>query len=166
MKPFKFFQKGTLDDPQMLNDLTQATASFNEDTPGGHMYRRRLYHTDRATYDRLYRGTHMEADRYYFDRELGRFETIQPTQLTRQRIEDQEHQERLRLIRRINGGERIVPFFTGTPIATTTNPKWWMKIKIFFQEQFWFKDPAGVIAIAGGLTIFVILTIAKILSVW
>ena len=69
--------------------------------------------------------------------------------------------------RRINGGNsNYTPFFTGTPRATKTNPKWWMKVKIFFQEQFWFKDPAGVIAIAAGLTIFVIITIAKILSVW
>lgn len=31
MKPFKFFQKGTLDDPQMLNESTHITASFYND---------------------------------------------------------------------------------------------------------------------------------------
>lgn len=156
MKPFKFFQKGTLDDPQMLNETTRATASFNADTPEGHYARRRLYHTDRNLYHRLNNPfSNNEMERYYYDRQLGRFETIRPT------LRQEEG------IRIINGGNNNrIPFFTGTPRATTTNPKWWMKIKIFFQEQFWFKDPAGVIAIAAGLTIFVILTIAKILSVW
>lgn len=42
MKPFKFFQKDT-----------QATESFNADTPEGYYGRRRLYHTQRDLYERL-----------------------------------------------------------------------------------------------------------------
>jgi len=150
----------------MFDDsLLRATASFNADSPHGRDYRRRLYHTDRNLYDRLNNPfSNNEMERYYYDRHLGRFETIQSTQLTRQRIEDQERQERL--IRRINGGERSVPFFTGTSRATKTNPKWWMKVKIFFQEQFWSKHPTATIVMAGSLTIIVIITIAKILNVW
>jgi hypothetical protein len=53
MKDFKFFQKGTVEDPQMLDESTFITASFNDDTPEGHMGRRRLYHTDRNLYERL-----------------------------------------------------------------------------------------------------------------
>ena len=170
MKPFKFFQKGTLDDPQMLDEIARATASFNADTPDGHVYRRRLYHTDRNLYDRLRNPfSNNEMERYYYDRELGRFETIRPTP---------SRQEEL--IRRINGGGQLtgtihndnhgntdyVPYFTGGPRVTRVNPKWWMKIKIFFQERFWFKDPSATIAIAFGLTIFVILSLAKILNVW
>jgi hypothetical protein len=49
MKTFKFF-KGTLD---MVDGDVRATASFNDDTPEGHMGRRRLYHTDRNLYERL-----------------------------------------------------------------------------------------------------------------
>ena len=52
MKDFKFFRgySGTLD---MINDDIRATASFNDDTAEGHLYRRRLYHTDRNLYHRL-----------------------------------------------------------------------------------------------------------------
>ncbi len=65
MKRFKFFQKEKLDE--------RPTALFNADTPEGHMYRRQLYHTQRDLYERLRNN---DMDRYYYDRELGRFETI------------------------------------------------------------------------------------------
>jgi hypothetical protein len=49
MREFKFFQKGTVD---MMDGETYATASFNDDTPEGHMGRRRLYHTNLPEYER------------------------------------------------------------------------------------------------------------------
>ena len=49
MKDFKFF-KGTLD---VMDDITRATASFNDDTPEGYMSRRILYHTNQPEYERL-----------------------------------------------------------------------------------------------------------------
>jgi hypothetical protein len=49
MKDFKFF-KGTLD---VMDDITRATASFNDDTPEGYMSRRILYHTNLPEYERL-----------------------------------------------------------------------------------------------------------------
>jgi hypothetical protein len=42
MREFKFFQKGTVD---VVDGETYATASLNDDTPEGHMGRRRIYHT-------------------------------------------------------------------------------------------------------------------------
>jgi len=161
----------------MFDDsLLRATASFNADSPHGRDYRRRLYHTDRNLYDRLNNPfSNNEMERYYYDRHLGRFETIQSTQLTRQRIEDQERQERL--IRRINGGGNVhndnhgntdyVPFSFGTTRVTRVNPKWWMKIKMFFQKLSLYSDQIFPITILSILiTVIVSAIIAKILNVW
>ena len=154
MRPFKFFQKevkGTLD---LYEGETIATASFNVDTPEGHMNRRRLYHTDRDYYDRLHNNT-MSGE------------------LIRQRIEDQERQARM--MRRLNGTEHrdnhgnteFVRFFNGESRATKLNPKWWMKIKMFFQsislywDQIW-----GIIVIATTVTLIFGLMIAKVLNIW
>lgn len=47
-------------------------------------------------------------------------------------------------------GERLHRDFNDNPIrlcqSTTVNPRWWMKIKIFFQET-WLCDPIGVIVV-------------------
>ena len=143
MKDFKFFQKGTLD---MMDGDVRSTASFNADTADGHVYRRHLYHTDRNLYERLNNPfNNNEMERYYYDRQLGRFETVRPT------INQEE------VTRRINGGSRV----------TTTNPKWWMKIKMFFQtislywDQIW-----GIIILATIVTVTFGLMIAKVLNVW
>lgn len=147
MKPFKFFQKGTLVDPQMLEEITRATASFNTDTPDGHLYRRRLYHTDRELYDRLHNPpNNNEMERYFYDRELRRFETTRPT----------DNQIKLHQTTRV----------------TRVNPKWWMKIKMFFQKL---KTNAvietnneviGIFMIATTVTIIFGLMIAKVLNIW
>ena len=166
MKPFKFFQKGTLDDPQMLNEDTRATASFNADTPESYVNRRMLYHTNRDVYERLRNPqNNNEMERYYYDHGLGRFETVRPT------LNQEE------VIRRINGGGNIhtdthsntdyVPFFTGGPRVTKVNPKWWTKVKMFFQNLLLYSDQvAGIAVIATTITFIVILVISKILNVW
>lgn len=71
MRPFKFFQKEVKGTLELYEGETRATASFNDDTPEGHMNRRRLYHTNPDRYD----GFRNQAI-------IG--------ELTRQRIEDQE----------------------------------------------------------------------------
>ena len=164
MKPFKFFQKGTLDDPQMLNEETFSTASFNADTPESYMNRRMLYHTNRDAYDRLRNPqNNNEMERYYYDRGLGRFETTQPTL----------HQEEG--IRTINGNVHndnhgntdYVPFSFGTTRVTRVNPKWWMKVKMFFQKLFLYSDQIFPIVIFSILiTVIVSAVIAKILNIW
>jgi hypothetical protein len=156
MKDFKFFQKGTLNDPQMLDEITRATASFHTQTPEGVMGRRRLYHTDRDLYDRLNNPTNNnEMERYYYDHGLGRFETVRPT------LNQEE------VIRRINGGGTDVRLFQATRV-TTVDPKWWMKIKMGLQELsiFFKSSPYGIMFIWASSTIGVILTIAKILNVY
>ena len=134
----------------MLNAETFSTASFNADTPEGYNGRRRLYHTDRNLYDRRFRS----------------FETgNQPTL----------HQEEG--IRTINGGGNIhndnhgntdyVPFSFGTTRVTRVNPKWWMKVKMFFQKLFLYSDQIFPITIFSILiTVIVSAVIAKILNIW
>ena len=142
MKPFKFFQKGTLDDPRMLEEMTRATASFNADTPDGHVYRRRLYHTDRELYDRLHNPpNNNEMERYFYDRELRRFETTRPT-------------------------DNQIKLYQTTRV-TRVNPKWWMKIKMFFQTISLYSDQIFPITIFSILiTVIVSAVIAKILNIW
>jgi len=149
MRDFKFF-KGNLN---MIDEDVRATASFNDDTAEGHVYRRRLYHTDRNLYHRLNNPfNNNEMERYYYDRQLGRFETVRPT------LNQEE------VIRRINGGGTDIRLFQTTTV-TTVNPKWWMKIKIVLQES-WLYDPIGVVVVSTLATIVTIIGIAKILSVW
>jgi len=176
MKDFKFFQKeekGTLD---IIDGVTYSSASFNADTPDGHVYRRHLYHTNREAYDRL-RGNVVEPE------------------LTRQRIEDQErnemmmrseiprgrfgtperHQDILRRLQMTNDSRDLndnpIRLFQSTRV-TTVNPKWWMKIKMFFQEmkiKMYIQDNQdmfGVIFFAAAVTICFGLIIGKILNAW
>jgi hypothetical protein len=141
MKDFKFF-KGTLN---MIDDDVRATASFNDDTPESYMNRRMLYHTNRDLYDRL-RGSY-EIPR-------GRFGTPERHQDILRRISEQ---------RDLN--DNPIRLFQTTSV-TKVNPKWWMKIKMFFQEANFNGEIVGIIFIAGSLTIAAILTISKLLNAW
>ena len=158
MKPFKFFQKevkGTLD---LYEGETRATASFNDDTPDGYVYRRHLYHTNPDLYDRL-RHPNNEMEQYFNDRNwaIGTPE---------------RHQD---ILRRINEqrdlNDNPIRLFQTTTV-TKVNPKWWMKIKMFFQEmkiKMYIQDNQdmfGVIFFAASVTICFGLIIGKILNAW
>ncbi len=155
MREFKFFQKGTTD---MMDDEVRATASFNADTPEGYMNRRMLYHTNRNQYDRL-RHPNNEMEQYFYERNL--------------RHDNLTAERRAEITRRINGGRDLndnpIRLFNTTTV-TKVNPKWWMKIKMFFQKiNFYIEfnsEIVGTIVIAGSLTIGVILVISKILNAW
>ncbi len=151
MKDFKFF-KGTLN---TIDGDVRATASFNADTPEGHMNRRSLYHTDRNLYNRLRNPfNNNEMERYYYDHGLGRFETVRPT------LNQEE------VTRRINGGGTDIRLFQTTTV-TTVNPNWKTRIKMFFQNLSLYSDQvAGIAVIATTITFIVILVISKILNVW
>jgi hypothetical protein len=154
MKDFKFF-KGSLD---IIDVDVRATASFNDDTPEGHMSRRVLYHTDRNLYDRL-RDPNNEMELYFRERGFretprGRFGTPERHQDILRRISEQ---------RDLN--DNPIRLFQKTSV-TTINPKWWMKIKMFFQEANFNGEIVGIIFIAGSLTIAAILTISKLLNAW
>jgi hypothetical protein len=138
MREFKFFQKGTTD---MMDDEVRATASFNADTPEGHMSRRMLYHTNPDLYGRL-RHPNNEMEQYFFERGFR--------ELTEQRDLINTDNQR--------------GFFQ--PIKVTkVNPKWWMKIKIVLQES-WLYDPIGVVVVSALTTIVTIIGIAKLLNAW
>ena len=153
MRDFKFFQKGTLDNPQMLDESTRATASFNADTPEGYMNRRMLYHTNRGQYDRL-RHPNNEMEQYFYDRNLRH------DRLTEERRAD--------VTRWINEGRDLndnpIRLFQSTRV-TTVNPKFWTKVKIVLQES-WRMEPIGVFVVSILLTMVTIIGIAKILSIW
>lgn len=138
MREFKFFQKGTVD---MLDGETHITASFNDDTPEGHMSRRALYHTNPDLYGRL-RQSNNEMEQYFIERELSN--------LTEQRDLINTDNQR--------------GFFQPTTV-TRVNPKWWMKIKIVLQES-WLYDPIGVVVASALATIITIIGIAKLLNAW
>ena len=150
MKDFKFF-KGTLN---MIDDDVRATASFNDDTADGHVYRRMLYHTDRNLYDRL-RGSH-EIPR-------GRLGT------------PERHQDILRRLQMTNDSRDLndnpIRLFQATRV-TTVNPNWRTKIKMFFQEmkiKMYIQDNQdmfGVIFFAAAVTICFGLIIGKMLNAW
>jgi hypothetical protein len=128
MKDFKFF-KGTLD---MMDGDVGATASLHNPFNNN------------------------EMERYYYDRQLGRFETVRPT------LNQEE------VTRRINGGGtgNQIKLYQATKV-TTVNPKWWMKIKMFFEtislywDQIW-----GIIILATIVTVTFGLMIAKVLNIW
>lgn len=152
MRDFKFF-RGYTDTLNVMDIQTYATASFHAQTPEGVMVRRSLYHTDPNLYDRLNNpNNNNEMERYYYDRQLGRFETVRPT------LNQEE------VTRRINGGGTDIRLFQTTTV-TTVNPKWWMKVKIVFQES-WLYNPFAVVYVSILVTIITIIGIAKILSIW
>ena len=148
MRDFKFF-RGYTDTLNVMDIQTYATASFHAQTPEGVMVRRSLYHTDPNLYDRLNNpNNNNEMERYYYDRQLGRFETVRPT------LNQEE------VTRRINGGGTDIRLFQTTTV-TTVNPKWWMKIKIVLQES-WLYNPIGVVFLSILATIVTIMGIAKL----
>jgi hypothetical protein len=144
MKDFKFFQKGTVEDPQMLDESTFITASFNDDTPEGHMGRRRMYHTDINLYGRL---------RY-------RQDIPRPQLGTEERHRD--------IIRRINEARDLndnpIRLFQ-TTTTVNVNPTPWTKIKIFFKDC-WSRDPTSTIAMSASLTALLFLGIVKLFQLW
>ena len=139
MREFKFFQKGTVD---MVDGETYATASLNDDTPEGHMGRRRIYHT-REMYQRPIEDEFITQQQYNLNRDAAA-----------------EQGERLH--RDLN--DNLIRLFQATTV-TTVNPKWWMKVKIVLQESWWL-DPIGVVVVSILLTMVTIIGIAKILSIW
>jgi hypothetical protein len=139
MREFKFFQKGTVD---MVDGETYATASLNDDTPEGHMGRRRIYHT-REMYQRPIEDEFITQQQYNLNRDAAA-----------------EQGERLH--RDLN--DNLIRLFQATTV-TTVNPKWWMKVKIVLQET-WRMEPVGVVVVSILLTMVTIIGIAKILSIW
>lgn len=147
---FKFFRgygnSGTLD---LMDGQPYATASLNDDTPEGHMGRRRIYHT-REMYQSPIEDEVITQQQYNLNRDAAA-----------------EQGERLH--RDLN--DNPIRLFQSTRV-TTVNPNWRTKIKMFFQEmkiKMYIQDNQdmfGVIFFAAAVTICFGLIIGKILNAW
>jgi hypothetical protein len=157
MRNFKFFRGygGTLD---MIDDTARATASFNDDTPEGHMNRRRLYHTNLPEYN-------IQQQEIY--RRLREDDVISQQQYNLNRDTAAEQGERLH--RDLN--DNPIRLFQATA-TVTVNPTLWTKVKIFGTRvnlvliETWKLEPIGVVVVSILLTMVTITGIAKILSIW
>jgi len=141
MTKFKFF-RGYVGTLNVMDGQTYATASFNDDTPEGHMGRRRLYHT-REMYQRPIEGEVITQQQWNLNRDAAA-----------------EQGERLH--RDLN--DNPIRLFQSTRV-TTVNPTLWTKVKIVLQESWWL-DPIGVVVVSILATLVTIIGIAKILSIW
>ena len=130
----------------MVDGDVRSTASFNDDTPEGHMNRRALYHTDRNLYDRL-RFSDNELEQFHLDRQI------------------------LEMSRRINEqrdlNDNPIRLFRTTS-TVTVNPTLWTKVKIFGTSvklvliESWRVEPVGVVVVGVLTTLITIVAIAKL----
>ena len=145
---FKFFRGyvGTLD---LMDGQTYATASlYNPNTlrvevnanPLSNNEMERWY-AERERRDEEFRNQEIITQEQY---NVNRDMFAQQERVRRQRI-DTDNQIRLYQATRV----------------TTVNPKWWMKIKIAFQET-WLSDPVGVVVITTLVTIVTFIGIMKL----
>jgi hypothetical protein len=141
MTKFVFF-RGYVGTLNVIDGETYATASLNDDTPEGHMGRRRLYHT-REMYQRPIEDEVITQQQWNLNRDAAA-----------------EQGERLH--RDLN--DNPIRLFQATRV-TTVNPKFWTKVKIVLQES-WRLEPVGVVIVSILLTMVTIIGIAKILSIW
>ena len=145
---FKFFRGyiGTLD---LMDGQTYATASlYNPNTlrvevnanPLSNNEMERWY-AERERRDEEFRNQEiMSQEQYNLNRDMFAQQEI----VRRQRI-DTDNQIRLYQATRV----------------TTVNPKWWMKIKIAFQET-WLSDPVGVVVMTLLVSVVTFIGIAKL----
>ena len=73
---------------------------------------------------------------------------------------EQERIRRLEMINHSRETDNQIRLYQATRV-TTVNPKWWMKIKISFQET-WLSDPIGVVVITTLATIVTFIGIMKL----
>ena len=139
MTKFKFFRGyiGTLD---LMSGQTHVTASLTD----GERFVNAVYNHHHPRLD-----SNNEMERWFAERDL---QTISQEQynLNRDmlaieqsvRFAQQIRESRILELREIEENANRV-FFPRITV-TTVNPKWWMKIKIAFQET-WLSDPIGVV---------------------
>jgi hypothetical protein len=145
MTKFKFFRGyvGTLD---LMDGQTYETAS--------------LY------YPRL--DSNNEMERWYAEHDrrgedLGNQGIITHEQYMRNR-DMMIEQERIRRLQMINNSRDLndnpIRLYQATRV-TTVNPKWWMKIKIAFQET-WLSDPVGVVVMTLLVSVITFIGVMKL----
>ena len=108
-------------------------------------------------------GSHMEMIR--LDRHMeqmrnhGRISNEQ-YMLNRDMLIEQERIRRLEMINHSRETDNQIRLYQATRV-TTVNPKWWMKIKIVFQET-WLSDPVGVVVMTLLTSLVTFIGIAKL----
>ena len=140
------FLRGYVGTLNVMDGETYATASFYDDTPEGHMGRRRQYHT-REMYQRPIEDEVITQEQYNLNRDW------------------MAEQERIR--RRLIDTDNQIRLFQATTV-TTVNPNWRTKIKMGLQELsiFFKSSPFGIMFLWASSTIVTILILSKILSIW
>ena len=144
MTKFKFFRGyvGTLD---LMDGQTYATAS--------------LYNPYTLTDEQRLIQINEQDRRFEQMRNQGR---ISHEQYMRNRdiMIEQERIRRLAMVNHVRRTDNDVRLYQTTRV-TTVNPKWWMKIKIAFQET-WLSDPIGVVVITLLASVVTFIGIAKL----
>jgi hypothetical protein len=141
---FKFFRGyvGTLD---LMDGQTYATASlYNPNT---------IRYEDRSA---------QISRRIQLDEELRNHGRISHEQYMRNRdiMIEQERIRRLEMVNHSRETDNQIRLYQATRV-TTVNPKWWMKIKIAFQET-WLSDPIGVVVMTLLVSLVTFIGIAKL----
>ena len=77
---------------------------------------------------------------------------------------EQERIRRLEMINHSRETDNQIRLYQTTRV-TTVNPKWWMKIKIAFQET-WLSDPIGVVVVTLLALIVTFIGIMKLFGAW
>lgn len=144
MVKFKFFRGyvGTLD---LMDGQTYATAS--------------LYNPNPLSNNEMERW-HAERDRRDEDFHNAGIITHEQYMRNRDMLIEQERIRRLEMINHSRETDNKIRLYQATRV-TTVNPKWWMKIKIAFQET-WLSDPIGVVVVTTLATIVTFIGIMKL----
>ena len=163
---FKFFRGyvGTLD---LMDGQTYATAS---------LYNPYTYWTpeesERQRIERMERARYFESPTYGDHMEMIRQDRRMEQMRNQGRISHEQYllnidmlieQERIRRLGMINHSRETdnqIRLYQATRV-TTVNPKWWMKIKIVFQET-WLVDPVGVVVMTLLTSLVTFIGIAKL----
>ena len=100
--------------------------------------------------------------RIQLDEELRNHGRISHEQymLNRDMMIEQERIRRLTMVNHSRETDNRIRLYQATRV-TTVNPKWWMKIKIAFQET-WLSDPIGVVVVTTLATIVTFIGIMKL----
>jgi hypothetical protein len=166
MTKFKFF-RGYIGTLSIMDGQTYATASiYNPNTywTPEESERQRTQRMENARYfESPTYGSHMEMIRQ--DRRMeqmrnhGRISNEQ-YMLNRDMLIEQERIRRLGMINHSRETDNQIRLYQATRV-TTVNPKWWMKIKIVFQET-WLVDPVGVVVMTLLTSLVTFIGIAKL----
>ena len=147
MTKFKFFRGyvGTLD---LMDGQTYATAS--------------LYNPYTLTDEQRLIQINEQDRRFEQMRNQGRISHEQYMR-NRDMMIEQERIRRLVTVNHSRETDNQIRLYQATRV-TTVNPKWWMKIKIAFQET-WLTDPIGVVVITLLASVVTFIGIAKLFQI-